>query len=199
MEVPLLSRNAAMPTTTSADSPYVYDPLDSSKSEIRVLIVRAGTNDQSIETTLQRISLDQPRSYETISYVWGDARKRNSITVDGKTLDVPASAERAIRRMRTDEDRTIWIDAVCINQQDLREREQQVALMGDVYRKTVRNLVWLGPSLDSTAAAIEAMDAMWNDIIEATDDLHNFQEILPKLNFDGTRIPTKIALMMSRR
>ena len=158
------------------DPSYAYSPLNATQDEIRVLTVHAGRGEEPIHTTLKHISLRRPSKYETISYVWGDAQERDLIIIGGKTLDVPASAERAIRRMRTDVDRTLWIDAVCINQKDIRECEQQVSLMGDIYRKTTQNLVWLGKSQDTTATAIEAMDAMWNDILHATDNLETFYE-----------------------
>jgi hypothetical protein len=44
-----------------------------------------------------------------------------------------------------DKNRTLWVDAICINQQDIRERGCQVEMMGDVYSKAARVLVWLGP------------------------------------------------------
>ena len=73
-------------------------------------------------------------------------------------------------------DRTIWIDAVCINQKDTVERGEQVAVMGQVYEKTTRNLIWLGPSDENTAEAIQTMDAVWDDIIQHTDNLRTFLE-----------------------
>lgn len=38
----------------------------------------------------------------------------------------------------------LWIDAVCIDQTDHREKSRQVAQMGDIYRDAERVLVWLG-------------------------------------------------------
>jgi hypothetical protein len=67
--------------------------------------------------------------------------------------EVHATAEKAIRRVRqASSPRVIWIDGVCINQADLDERGQQVAIMGDVYSRTKRNIIWLGDSDDSTPA-----------------------------------------------
>jgi hypothetical protein len=157
-------------------TPYVYSPLKDKNAGIRVLLVHAGHESSPIHATLQHISLRNPPEYETISYVWGDPKERATIIVDGKTLDVPASAERAIRRVRKDVNRTIWIDAICINQADLKERAQQVAIMGEVYSKTAGNLVWLGKSQESTAAAVDVINAMWIDILCASDNLITFYE-----------------------
>jgi hypothetical protein len=53
--------------------------------------------------------------------------------------------------------RRIWIDAVCINQQDLRERSQQVSIMRDIYRSARDVVVWLGEDHSRAAEAIDFM------------------------------------------
>jgi hypothetical protein len=180
-----------------ADLSYIYKPLDSTQDEIRVLEIQAGDGDGIISTKLRPISLLSVQDYETISYVWGDPSKRVSIIIDGEILSVPASAERAIRRMRTDIDRVLWIDAVCINQEDLIERKQQVSLMGDVYQKTKRNTVWLGPSQESTASAIQVIHTMWDDLLRATKNLETWYEFSSHGEFSRYRRSMNIALMMS--
>lgn len=162
----------------SSQSAYVYTPLDVSRKEIRTLTVHPGFEDEPVRASLQHISLLSPTDYETISYVWGDATQRASILVNGEVLDVHASAEKAIRRVRqASSDRVIWIDGTCINQANLDECQQQVAIMGDVYHSTKQNIVWLGESEDFTAAAIEVMDVLWQDILHATDNLRTFSEV----------------------
>ncbi len=111
----------------------LYRPLDPSKRQIRILVLYKGRGKERINCSLRTVSLetDQKKGYETVSYCWGDASKRASIEVDGIQLDVPASSEAALRRLRMrDMSRTIWIDAICINQGDVVERGQQVSLNG---------------------------------------------------------------------
>ena len=48
--------------------------------------------------------------------------------------------------------RVVWIDAICINQTDIEERSQQVEMMGLIYSKAVRNLIWLGEEDCDTAS-----------------------------------------------
>jgi hypothetical protein len=72
--------------------------------------------------------------------------------VDGYLVNVPASAVAAIRRMRLpDEWRTLWIDAICINQSDLQERGAQVGGMDLVYSMADENLIYLGADDDGVA------------------------------------------------
>lgn len=60
-------------------------------------------------------------------------------------MNVPASAEKAIRRVRSSEaHQVIWIDAVCINQSDVKERSSQVTMMGLIYKRAKVNYIYLG-------------------------------------------------------
>jgi hypothetical protein len=54
--------------------------------------------------------------------------------------------------------RRIWVDAICINQQDLRERSQQVSIMRDIYRRATDVVIWLGEDDSRAAAAIDFME-----------------------------------------
>ncbi|EME81980.1 uncharacterized protein MYCFIDRAFT_18253, partial [Pseudocercospora fijiensis CIRAD86] len=75
-------------------------------------------------------------AYETISYCWGNSLHRSEVIVNGHRVSVPASTAMAIRRMR--------IDALCINQRDVDERTVQVSLMGEIFRHSTGNLIYLG-------------------------------------------------------
>jgi hypothetical protein len=116
--------------------------------------------------------------------------------VDGKDLDFPASSNRVIRRIRTDTDRILWIDAVRINKADLKEREKHVSIMGEVYHNATQNLVRLGPSQESTAVAIAAMDAIWLDILRETNDLETYPQLTLVKDFIGIRSRTSTAPIM---
>ncbi|KAF2677064.1 hypothetical protein K458DRAFT_492095 [Lentithecium fluviatile CBS 122367] len=71
-------------------------------------------------------------------------------------------------------DRWIWIDQLCINQEDLKERGAQVSMMGDIYSGAFWTLVWLGAADDHTATALQAI----NKLMDAEGDLVN-SDILP--------------------
>ena len=61
-------------------------------------------------------------------------------------------ALRALRRTETD--RTLWIDAICINQDDMAERNAQVAMMADIYDRAMNVCVWLGEGDESSQRAL---------------------------------------------
>lgn len=85
--------------------------------------------------------------YTALSYSWDAQRPSRPIEVDGGTLLVTSNCEAGMRRLRsTTEVVNLWIDSICINQSTgaIEERNQQVALMGDVYKNAKRVVIWLG-------------------------------------------------------
>jgi hypothetical protein len=91
-----------------------------------------------------------------LSYVWGDIRDSANITFDGRTVSVTKSLETALRHLRyPDKSRTLWVDYVCINQEDIQERSQQVAKMGSIYEQATSVLIWLGLATLNSGVGME--------------------------------------------
>jgi hypothetical protein len=143
-----------MMTSLSLTLPcYTYQPL--SPHTIRVLELHPGAPDTPLvcDLVIQHIS---GKSYEALSYVWGDPTPIASIkcidAANDGDLGISRSLATALIAFRfTDQTRRMWTDAICINQKDVSERESQVRLMGAVYSQAKRVLCWLGPfkSLDN--------------------------------------------------
>lgn len=156
----------------------VYHPLDESHQEIRLLLVKAGSGSDPVQCELQHEFLDAERgvlNYETISYCWGDASSKAEIFLNGVATMVPVNAKLAVLRMRQpDCDRTLWIDSICINQEDKVERAQQIKLMARIYSCGQQNLVWLGAETEITAEAVETMKAIVHNAREETNDFETF-------------------------
>jgi Heterokaryon incompatibility protein (HET) len=92
--------------------------------------------------------------YEALSYVWGSPENPRPILIDGYDLTVTANLHVALSHLRDRfVERLLWVDAICINQEDLKERERQVQSMAKVYAKATRVVVWLGEgTIDSNQA-----------------------------------------------
>ncbi|KAI8680368.1 HET domain-containing protein [Fusarium keratoplasticum] len=154
-----------------------YRRIQSAAGDIRILIVQPGQLQDPLTCHLEvaRLSLDQgskpenPPSYEAISYCWGDPTPCKPCDLDGISVKIPVSASEVIHRFRLpDAPRRIWIDALCINQQDITERGEQVSLMGAVYSQCTRCLIWLGPDTDNTAkTAFDTVDKVCHAAREA--------------------------------
>lgn len=121
-----------------------YKPL--ADGESRLLVLEPGL-DQS-PNVFVRLLQCQPQSaptYDALSYVWGDQSKKTTIYLDGKPFEISINLHWALRRTRDrHETRVIWADAICINQLDLQERSQQVAMMGSIFSNARRVLICTG-------------------------------------------------------
>jgi hypothetical protein len=128
-------------------SSSIYRRLNADDMEIRVLRVQGDTREARLDCQLETISLlrEPIPPYEAISYRWGAGTDTDTILVNGLRVEVPASAVRVLRVFRPNEGvRTLWIDAICINQADLHERNEQVSIMHHIYGDCKVTLIWLG-------------------------------------------------------
>ncbi|KAK0612224.1 heterokaryon incompatibility, partial [Immersiella caudata] len=82
--------------------------------------------------------------YKALSYTWGGQPRNHAVSCDGHVLFVTRNAEDAMRclrrRLRTT---NLWIDAICINQESTKEKNDQVAMMGEIYARATRVVIWL--------------------------------------------------------
>jgi hypothetical protein len=89
--------------------------------------------------------------YEALSYTWGEASITQPILLGGHPFQVTLNLQQALYYLRRHHQvRTLWIDAICINQSDNTEKEQQVSFMHQIFANAQTVIVWLGePSIDS--------------------------------------------------
>jgi len=113
---------------------YYYTALNNSCYSIRLLVLHPRVPGLDIRCTLFEVPLAKAPAYEAISYTWGDSSIREDIWVNSKRLNIPASAHKILSsRSSLWIPRLVWIDAICINQEDTEERNSQVILMKEVY------------------------------------------------------------------
>lgn len=141
------------------DDGPIYRPLEVDSKQIRLIEVAPGHGKNSVICTFKYPKLKEGLvDFETISYVWGDPTPSETIFVDGKSLRVPYSSEEVLRRFRhAEHPRTLWLDAVCINQTDDEEKSHQVRLMTEIYGSGTRNLIWLGEDDGTGKATMNAI------------------------------------------
>jgi hypothetical protein len=95
------------------------------------------------------------------SRTWGDTKIVANLQIEGASLKVTTNLELALRYLRlADKPRTIWVDAICIDQNNIEERNQQVRLMKDIYSSCTVDLVWVGESDEYTQSAIDSVKRM---------------------------------------
>jgi hypothetical protein len=123
--------------------PYVYEPLPS-KEYFRYLSLEPGSGEEPLRCSLRTHEIGNAQ-YEALSYVWGSEIKNRRIYCDGHTIKITENLCDALQKLRSPTDvRAIWADSVCINQGDVEEKGQQVAIMGQIYSCALRVLIYLG-------------------------------------------------------
>jgi hypothetical protein len=150
------------------EDPFVYNALQPSNEDIRLLILLPSINQTDevrcdvIHTAL-KASVTVP--YDALSYTWGhpDDKAEQPIFVQGSHVTVSKNLDLALRALRyATEPRILWIDALCINQQSNREKSRQVSLMRKIYSLAQKTVVWLG---EETRENTQAVD--WISLISA--------------------------------
>ncbi|KAI1331576.1 HET-domain-containing protein [Xylariaceae sp. FL0255] len=146
---------------------FQYRPLDVADRQIRLLDVFPGSG--VVVCKLRHVSLTKLREkYETISYCWGSPTtpRSASILVDDSPFAITPNLHAALLRLRPGKTekkpRTLWIDAICINQDDKLndEKNTQIKLMGDIYSSCERVNIWLGENDSLTEYTFKAIAFM---------------------------------------
>ena len=144
---------------------FRYSAVDLSKREIRILhpqrhlqldfpagggfegepLYPSLVPDLTLHFELRTVSLDDKPLYTALSYVWGQLQGQQLITVNECDFPVTPNLHKALQHLQyKDVAPGIWIDSVCINQKDDKEKSQQVSLMGSIYSSAHHVVIWLG-------------------------------------------------------
>lgn len=165
----------------------VYRPLDANKKQIRVFRMRASESFQEDpECELEIVDVDSA-AFIAFSYVWGDPADQCLMVLNGFRVEVGRNAHTALRYFRQDGlDELLWLDAICINQKNIDERNQQVPLMREIYYNATDVLHWLGEQTPIDKYAIQALmqmpQAVEDDINSGTSDFEERVEAATSLN-----------------
>ncbi|KAK4167844.1 heterokaryon incompatibility protein-domain-containing protein [Cladorrhinum sp. PSN259] len=134
----------------------LHEPLNRSSAEIRLLTLLPGDNSAPLSCELRKCSLRAAicLRYDALSYAWGDKTNKRAIIVNGRIVLITTSLEAALRHLRYPfRRRTLWADAICINQNDALEKNHQVPMMGQIYFKASLVISWLGESTSDAKTA----------------------------------------------
>ena len=150
---------------------YSSCPLTSLKDHIRILrLAPAPTLEAQLHGELEVRSFSRLPAYEALSYTWqppfeGQTLPDSVIWFFGYPLPITGNLSNGLRRLRRkDKERVLWVDAVCIDQDDAREPNHQAHLMAKIYSKAIQVLAWLGEDSSLrdgtyTLASLAASDA----------------------------------------
>jgi len=168
-------------------SQYQYSPLCKECDELRLVRLLPGPISAEVEIEI----FHAPRSskYEALSYVWGPPErtdvalvrkpvealskpvdhanrfKRDEHSEPSATIGITNNLAVALHHLRDPiKSRILWVDAICINQDDLAERSAEVLEMGSIYSRAEQVVVWLGPSSKDSRLAVETLKKLEDGI-----------------------------------
>jgi hypothetical protein len=100
--------------------------------------------------------------YTALSYTWGDLAHTETIAVNGEPFQVTKNLYTALHHLRSGLNASymIWVDAICINQEDLQERNLQVQRMQHIYAQAIFTLAWLGPEAEDSNMAMDLLKTL---------------------------------------
>lgn len=148
-------------------SDFAYTVLDKAEPSFRLLTLHPAKDRTSpLKCSLSNTSLNELPDFEALSYTWGspiEGDKAYESPASDQTIllnDMPFTIRKnlfdALTQLRlADASLVLWIDAICINQTDIDERNHQVRQMEKIYRSAKRVVVWLGEKDAYTDEAIE--------------------------------------------
>ncbi|PVH96903.1 HET-domain-containing protein [Periconia macrospinosa] len=142
----------------------LYGDLDPTLHEIRLLHIEYSSSATAhIRCQLEVVKFSDNPQYEALSYVWGTDEPVNTIFINNEPFPVRQNLFSALKRLRSrSEPVKIWIDAICINQENTGERNHQVRQMGNIYSQAQRVIIWLGEEEQGGNFALQHIKR-WND------------------------------------
>jgi Heterokaryon incompatibility protein (HET) len=146
---------------------FSYLPLEENNA-IRLLTIERGSQQEVLQCNLNHAQLDGKKSpYEALSYAWDGDTKTCKIEVNGGEVMITPTLDSALRHLRLlDGPRTIWADAICINQGDSAEKGSQVSLMAQIYKSASRVVVFLGDERQDSTLAVRKLEEMASKFTE---------------------------------
>jgi hypothetical protein len=157
---------------------FSHKPLPTTGKEIRLLNIGPGQYNDPLQGYLSVQSLDLVVDFEALSYVWGPSDPKQLLLLDDQEFYIRSNIHSFLRRLRDPHrPRKLWLDAVCIDQNNINERSHQVSLMRDIYRSCRQCVVWLGDASNRNDEVLELFSENPVDE-EGMQDLNNLVRLL---------------------
>jgi hypothetical protein len=149
--------------TQHPDWIFDYKPIN---GDIRLVTLERGNRNDDVYCKMFDVELNTEPTYLALSYEWGLIGKGMRIWIDGSPCKVSSSLFNALVHLRQPgRDIVLWVDALCINQKDLGERNHQVELMGKIFLQASEVVIWLGLAKDGSDLAMAQFKAISQSIV----------------------------------
>lgn len=157
---------------------FSYDtiPIDA-KEQIRIFTLSPSIKDSSTNPVIDKAliggsleavdRIDKPE-YTALSYTWGNDTPLRTILIKGQQFEIITNLHDALTELRQKHKPVrLWIDAICINQKEDSEKNEQVIQMIDIYKAATSVFAWLGCAADDSDTGMKALGKIGDDAIRA--------------------------------
>lgn len=152
--------------SSHTQTPFVHQGLDMSQQQIRLLRLQAGRYESPddltprlIECEIRHFNFETHPPYRAVSYTWGDPDTTIAIILNGYQYHVRDNLWQFLDVARDKfENKWLWIDALCIDQENVGERNHQVQLMRDIFSGALKVVSWLGSAAEESDAFMELVE-----------------------------------------
>jgi len=167
---------------------FSYQKIEANQIRLLAVPKRWLSREPSRSSPLQDLRFDvktyrrgNTPSYTAVSYAWGNEAPNKRIYLDGRPFPVRPNLWSCLHYLSQSEWEYLWVDAICIDQSNKRERGEQVQVMDEIYRSAVAVSAWLGlvplPEFYvqdlASAQPLLTLETEPFDWIDALDDLAN--------------------------
>lgn len=152
--------DAAHARSVMGSNDFTYEPLPEDKNLIRLLSILPGVDDDAVDCALTAHSVERAPTYYAISYTWGNPSNSKDIIIDGHRMLVHETCyyvswqDRHLGRSQY-----YRIDAICIAQGNITEKNEQVRLMGVIFGNAARAFTRIGPYANDSEFAMRMLES----------------------------------------
>ncbi|CZR59226.1 uncharacterized protein PAC_09118 [Phialocephala subalpina] len=192
-----------------AASAGIYESLGLKESQMRLIDLMPGEPTDPIRVTVFNVDslvfnaykiMDGTKglSYQALSYVWATDKGDITISANDTPFRISANLGHALACLRrSDASRTLWVDAICINQKDEEEKTGQVSMMDRIYRNADDVLIYLGLESDDSNIVMDYLEADDLDFPELTEERANTQSPGPCAERTSS-LPARVAVAWTK-
>ncbi|KUJ14923.1 HET-domain-containing protein [Mollisia scopiformis] len=154
--------------------PHQYLPLDYVADEFRLVVLwKAENYDDPLRAALAYSVMHDDVAYHCLSYTWGSSEEEPTcpILLNGQTFMIRKNLDRCLRELRDKVNKSnIWIDAICIDQNNIPERNRQIPRMLEIYEAADVVLSWIGEGDEASDTAIDFLDELKSPKLQPDDN-----------------------------
>ncbi|KAI0852756.1 heterokaryon incompatibility protein-domain-containing protein [Daldinia vernicosa] len=152
-------------------------------------LLRGGYTEWTRTKFALTMNLREPVWYTALSYTWGNGVFDRVIECDSFSKAITESLHAALCQFRRpDQSVMLWVDQICINQDDPEEKSGQIPLMSRIYTHALNTIGWLGMPTPETDNVIQLLE-------EIISTLRFIQSVTCPDDFEGLDLPTADSIL----